>query len=151
MSNSQCFCIRLDLLGFFIINEVLLSVLGLGGDAKGIEVISCIQTFLLNYYIFFPLCVAGTGLTSNIFSLLWCVVSIYRLLQWALFVHIVITNYFNWVWLQSQSVPNECVDKFPKITLNRFYISRDFMSVLVTEICFEVNDKFQYLFWKTFT
>lgn len=71
MSNSQWFCIRLDLFGLFIIKEVLLSVLGLGGDAKGIEVISCIQTFLLNYYFFFPLCVAGTGLTSNIFSLLW--------------------------------------------------------------------------------
>lgn len=56
MSNSQWFCIRLDLLGLFIINEVFLSVLGLGGDAKGIEVISCIKTFLLNYWIlFFPI------------------------------------------------------------------------------------------------
>lgn len=53
MSNSQWFCIRLDLLGLFIINKVLLSVLGLGGDAKGIEVISCMQTFSLTTLFFF--------------------------------------------------------------------------------------------------
>lgn len=53
MSNSQWFWIRLDLLDLFIINKVLHSLLGLGGDAKGIEVISCIKTFLLNYFFFF--------------------------------------------------------------------------------------------------
>lgn len=48
----------------------------------------------------------------------------------------------------SLSVPNEYVDKFPKTILHRFYISHDFVSVLVTEICVEVNESFSIYFGK---
>lgn len=53
MLNSQWLCIRLDLLGFFNYEWSVTLCSGAGGNAKWIEVISCIQTFLFNYYFNF--------------------------------------------------------------------------------------------------